>query len=90
MKILYDDDKVVISASDINDLVAGHSIYYNMPPTSIRSEEHTSELVTFLYLVCRLLLEKKKKIKTIKNKKQKNKTSETHTTSYRTYQSKTH
>src|SRR2546425_8677784 len=33
------------------------------PPTaqSVRSEEHTSELQSLAYLVCRLLLEKKKK-----------------------------
>src|SRR5215217_8941839 len=30
-------------------------------PTSLRSEEHTSELQSRQYLVCRLLLEKKKK-----------------------------
>src|SRR3989441_4972064 len=29
----------------------------------LRSEEHTSELQSLAYLVCRLLLEKKKKIK---------------------------
>src|SRR5437762_14344147 len=29
----------------------------------VRSEEHTSELQSPMYLVCRLLLEKKKKIK---------------------------
>src|SRR2546422_8038461 len=34
---------------------------------SLRSEEHTSELQSRLHLVCRLLLEKKKK-KKIKNK----------------------
>src|SRR6185437_14660998 len=34
-----------------------------MPPTlAARSEEHTSELQSLAYLVCRLLLEKKKKI----------------------------
>ena len=34
---------------------------YNTPPAfSIRSEEHTSELQSRLYLVCRLLLEKNK------------------------------
>src|SRR5229473_7856571 len=39
-----------------------------------RSEEHTSELQSLAYLVCRLLLEKKnKKIYTIHNKKKKNK-----------------
>src|SRR2546425_6862446 len=30
-------------------------------PSSARSEEHTSELQSLAYLVCRLLLEKKKK-----------------------------
>src|SRR2546425_7318528 len=30
-------------------------------PTTSRSEEHTSELQSLAYLVCRLLLEKKKK-----------------------------
>src|SRR3712207_7569680 len=32
---------------------------------AVRSEEHTSELQSRQYLVCRLLLEKKKKIKLI-------------------------
>src|SRR3712207_7040380 len=35
-----------------------------MPPPTARSEEHTSELQSRQYLVCRLLLEKKKKIST--------------------------
>src|SRR3712207_7988238 len=35
-----------------------------------RSEEHTSELQSRQYLVCRLLLEKKKKKYTIKNTQQ--------------------
>src|SRR2546423_4926726 len=30
-------------------------------PSAMRSEEHTSELQSLAYLVCRLLLEKKKK-----------------------------
>src|SRR2546425_6067597 len=30
-------------------------------PETVRSEEHTSELQSLAYLVCRLLLEKKKK-----------------------------
>src|SRR5687767_15252534 len=41
------------------------------PATSFlgrRSEEHTSELQSLAYLVCRLLLEKKKKTITITNK----------------------
>src|SRR5687767_15545510 len=32
-----------------------------LPPALSRSEEHTSELQSLAYLVCRLLLEKKKK-----------------------------
>src|SRR2546425_4268385 len=32
-------------------------------PVVVRSEEHTSELQSLAYLVCRLLLEKKKKTK---------------------------
>src|SRR6266853_3217750 len=45
----------------------------------VRSEEHTSELQSQSNLVCRLLLEKKKKIyqtlqRKLKNKKQKNQT----------------
>src|SRR3712207_7283485 len=34
-----------------------------LPPTWQRSEEHTSELQSRQYLVCRLLLEKKKSVK---------------------------
>src|SRR5256884_5533306 len=33
----------------------------NAKPRTVRSEEHTSELQSRLHLVCRLLLEKKKK-----------------------------
>src|SRR2546425_7469489 len=39
-------------------LVAGIAI---RPSQFLRSEEHTSELQSLAYLVCRLLLEKKKK-----------------------------
>src|SRR5690348_10475778 len=42
----------------------------------IRSEEHTSELQSPVHLVCRLLLEKKKKIK-VENKKLKTKRKKT-------------
>src|SRR6476620_5216457 len=38
-----------------------------------RSEEHTSELQSRQYLVCRLLLEKKKKTRTDKNHQKKHK-----------------
>src|SRR5688572_31465975 len=40
---------------------------------ALRSEEHTSELQSQSNLVCRLLLEKKKKIKNNYNRKQENK-----------------
>src|SRR5215813_14639263 len=46
-------------------------------PSVVRSEEHTSELLSRPHLVCRLLLEKKKKKKfshTSKKKKNKKKT----------------
>src|SRR2546425_2857056 len=41
------------------------------PPARVlvRSEEHTSELQSLAYLVCRLLLEKKKKPKTRMNER---------------------
>src|SRR5437763_13491404 len=38
------------------------------PVTPSRSEEHTSELQSPMYLVCRLLLEKKKKTNNEQNK----------------------
>src|SRR5207253_4987777 len=46
--------------------------HWLVPTIKRRSEEHTSELQSRGHLVCRLLLEKKKKKKTIKiqNKKQ--------------------
>src|SRR5690242_20817925 len=43
----------------------------NAPQTTMRSEEHTSELQSHVNLVCRLLLEKKKKKKKKKNDKTK-------------------
>src|SRR5260370_18795795 len=42
--------------------------------TSTRSEEHTSELQSHLNLVCRLLLEKKKKQQTITRKSRRSNT----------------
>src|SRR2546429_6437490 len=40
---------------------------FRNPPSAFRSEEHTSELQSRLHLVCRLLLEKKKKINQLHN-----------------------
>src|SRR5260370_22817739 len=59
-------------AMDFDERGTKHSIgilYWDTPETgSKRSEEHTSELQSHLNLVCRLLLEKKKKIRTRKLK----------------------
>src|SRR5260370_4479827 len=44
-----------------------NSAWITKGPCSIRSEEHTSELQSHLNLVCRLLLEKKNKIKKMYN-----------------------
>src|SRR5436189_2478585 len=40
--------------------IVGHSMGGLVHPWNDRSEEHTSELQSPMYLVCRLLLEKKK------------------------------
>src|SRR2546422_7428422 len=42
------------------DVVVRHALRNGLIPV-VRSEEHTSELQSRLHLVCRLLLEKKKK-----------------------------
>src|SRR2546425_2917796 len=44
----------------------GVGIEPRVPQKRRRSEEHTSELQSLAYLVCRLLLEKKKKKKTVR------------------------
>src|SRR5689334_24794487 len=46
----------------------------NARQETVRSEEHTSELQSQFHLVCRLLLEKKKKNTIIKQEKPNNKT----------------
>src|SRR3712207_7227430 len=46
------------------DIVLLDLMLPGLPGTEVRSEEHTSELQSRQYLVCRLLLEKKKKILT--------------------------
>src|SRR5690625_5722531 len=51
---------LVISLSMPLPKIAGRNISAN-PTTTVRSEEHTSELQSRGHLVCRLLLEKKKK-----------------------------
>src|SRR2546425_13184320 len=49
---------------DGNTFVANASVDNLLAYFAPRSEEHTSELQSLAYLVCRLLLEKKKKINT--------------------------
>src|SRR5437763_10623732 len=51
-----------ISAAAAGDIVVESTITRGaLPSRESRSEEHTSELQSPMYLVCRLLLEKKKK-----------------------------
>src|SRR3989441_4428475 len=47
--------------ADMEDAFAGIPLDRVSVSLTIRSEEHTSELQSLAYLVCRLLLEKKKK-----------------------------
>src|SRR3712207_8071301 len=48
-------------AGDV-DATYNHSVPASWLKAGLRSEEHTSELQSRQYLVCRLLLEKKKKL----------------------------
>src|SRR5258708_17055441 len=52
----------LIQEQDLLD-AAGHAGLVGLGPLDVRSEEHTSELQSPDHLVCRLLLEKKKKIR---------------------------
>src|SRR5438876_9165639 len=52
-------DAIVIGAG-VNGLVTAH--FLARAGRRVRSEEHTSELQSPVHLVCRLLLEKKKKL----------------------------
>src|SRR5947199_5016921 len=47
-------EKSAVVANVVNSVSSG--------PRSLRSEEHTSELQSLRHLVCRLLLEKKKRV----------------------------
>src|SRR5437762_7937765 len=49
--------------SDHGDGLYRHELEHTLQAIRSRSEEHTSELQSPMYLVCRLLLEKKKKKK---------------------------
>src|SRR5205823_14571236 len=58
-------DRVLVNAAELHravPAVLGELGRQGVPLTELRrSEEHTSELQSLAYLVCRLLLEKKKK-----------------------------
>src|SRR2546425_6182900 len=57
VKLLYDIYHMQVMEGDIIRTIREHHAYFG----HYRSEEHTSELQSLAYLVCRLLLEKKKK-----------------------------
>src|SRR3712207_1238897 len=54
LKFAYDNMKNKVTTRDIEAIVVADNMFHD------RSEEHTSELQSRQYLVCRLLLEKKK------------------------------
>src|SRR5229473_5286829 len=62
-------DAISVSGNSISGLTPFGQAIFSGPlmwvlllvPLGLRSEEHTSELQSLAYLVCRLLLEKKKK-----------------------------
>src|SRR3712207_8206661 len=51
---------ISIEAAPMPVTIRGESAYASPATSCVRSEEHTSELQSRQYLVCRLLLEKKK------------------------------
>src|ERR1041385_3623765 len=55
------DDFLLTPAFVVPPAASGGLSYVAVMQTTLRSEEHTSELQSRLHLVCRLLLEKKKK-----------------------------
>src|SRR5687767_15441687 len=61
--------RTVLSALEVaSSLPSGLNATPNTQPLWPRSEEHTSELQSLAYLVCRLLLEKKNKKLDFKNR----------------------
>src|SRR5437016_14069960 len=67
---LLDNDTIVLVVSDHGAQRLDGGVAINEWLIRERSEEHTSELQSLTNLVCRLLLEKKKKKKTKHNKTQ--------------------
>src|SRR5687767_15894666 len=52
-------ERTLYNAAIAGVSLEGNTFFYPNPLESDRSEEHTSELQSLAYLVCRLLLEKK-------------------------------
>src|SRR5690348_17625793 len=68
--------RMASSTEQPGEIVSGGEIMISF---TLRSEEHTSELQSPVHLVCRLLLEKKKKKKTRINQMKKHTNPTTHT-----------
>src|SRR2546429_4523030 len=67
--LVFEDDGVGISAESLKQAALRQQLFGLEEAAAMdRSEEHTSELQSRLHLVCRLLLEKKKKNKTNRDK----------------------
>src|SRR5690554_7153325 len=66
-RILVDDEQVIIFVNNVYRYVLGLHVCFFVIKDNLnqRSEEHTSELQSRPHLVCRLLLEKKKKEKQV-------------------------
>src|SRR5205823_11348137 len=56
-------DPLIAKKAGVKIIATGSYRFHNRVNNALRSEEHTSELQSLAYLVCRLLLEKKKKKK---------------------------
>src|SRR2546422_56585 len=61
VQLVGEDGLGMIGVIKVNAFIIGVSVFVRVSAVKDRSEEHTSELQSRLHLVCRLLLEKKKK-----------------------------
>src|SRR3989441_2808964 len=61
LKFIFPEDKLSVQVHPDDDYARRYESRQGGRGKTERSEEHTSELQSLAYLVCRLLLEKKKK-----------------------------
>src|SRR2546425_12626961 len=54
-------NRAPVALAGVARVMLAHYMFWGRSVNATRSEEHTSELQSLAYLVCRLLLEKKKK-----------------------------